>query len=331
MRRILLNDRIIGLSKDYSKNLFKTRNNGRGRKFITPKEGLTKLEQKLRNVKKNVKYADYVKKIIDNYTILNCIKPQYFNSLHHRYFDSLSETELSTNIKINKVTKKFHEWVVEAMRYDAVRDKEFLPYVNKLGIKSCIYCNAQFAITTVNIEEELSGKYELDHFYAKSKYPYLSTSFFNLQPCCSHCNKTKNDKPSLFNLYTNDYKKLELFSFYLEKKSMIKYMLSHNEVDLKIVFECISSELKDNHEELFHISELYEQHKDVVEEIIWKAKIYNKSYKETLSKSFSNFFPNTNGLNRFILGNYDNSNEIHKRPLAKLVQDVARQLEIIKK
>jgi len=34
-------------------------------------------------------------------------------------------------------------------------------------------------------------------------------------------------------------------------------------------------------------------------------------------------------VNRFILGTYDKPEDIHKRPLAKLTQDVAKQLGII--
>ena len=80
MRRIFITPNIIELSKDYSKNLFKDRNQGRGRRFSMPIEELNKLESNLRtNLFLN--YANYVKRIIDHYGILNSIKPQYFDSL----------------------------------------------------------------------------------------------------------------------------------------------------------------------------------------------------------------------------------------------------------
>ena len=34
-------------------------------------------------------------------------------------------------------------------------------------------------------------------------------------------------------------------------------------------------------------------------------------------------------VNRFIIGNYDREEDMLKRPLAKLIQDVAKQLELI--
>ena len=39
--------------------------------------------------------------------------------------------------------------------------------------------------------------------------------------------------------------------------------------------------------------------------------------------------PHESDWNRFVLGNYDREEDIHKRPLAKLVQDVAKQLGVI--
>jgi hypothetical protein len=110
---------------------------------------------------------------------------------------------------------------------------------------------------------------------------------------------------------------------------MLRYLLTQNEEELVIIFNGLDLNLKTDHENLFHISELYNQHKDIVEEIIWKSRIYNKSYKDSLSDSFSKLFPHTSNFNRFILGNYDNPGEIHKRPMSKLIQDIARQLGVI--
>lgn len=38
-----------------------------------------------------------------------------------------------------------------------------------------------------------NGYYDLDHGKPKAKYPYLCTSFFNLQPACPSCNRKKSD------------------------------------------------------------------------------------------------------------------------------------------
>lgn len=336
MRRILISPSISRLSKEYDDNLF---NKGRRNNFRKPinSDGnsgyLFDLEDYLRNDCNLPIYANYTRNIIDRYGEVNTLKPTEFDDYYNTHFN-ISEADLSQNVtppngNTKFDNKEFYNLIVEAMRYDAVRDKDFLPFVKKIGIRSCVYCNAQFSITTERNNGKLSGMFELDHFYPKSKYPFLSTSFFNLQPCCSHCNKTKLDRPSLFSLYTTDYSTIEPFTFSLDKKSILNYLLTQDEEELVIIFNSVDLSLKQNHEDLFHITELYTQHKDIVEELIWKAKVYNKSYKDSLSDSFSKLFPSTTNFNRFILGNYDNPKDIHKRPMAKLVQDIAKQLGVI--
>lgn len=335
MRRILISSYILRLSKEYNDSLF----NERGVRFRKPINNvgnsgyLIDLEDYLRIDCNLPNLADYTQRIINRYNEINILQPNNFEYYYNTYFN-LSKLELATivsppNGNNRFAEKEFYKLITEAMRYDAVRDIEFLPFVKKMGIKSCVYCNAQFSITTERKNGNLSGMFELDHFYPKSKYPFLSTSFFNLQPCCSHCNKTKSDRPALFSLYTSDYNSLEPFSFSLDKKSMLRYLLTQDEDELVISFNSVDLNLKINHEDLFHITELYKQHKDIIEELIWKSKVYNKSYKDSLSDSFAKLFPNSSNFNRFILGNYDKPKDIHRRPLAKMVQDIAKELGII--
>jgi 5-methylcytosine-specific restriction endonuclease McrA len=335
MRSILISSHIIQLSEDYRNNLFKNRNANFNKPINSDGVSgiLIDLEDYLRVDCILPLYADYVQTIIEKYSTIITLQPNNFQKFNDDYF-SLTQIDLTTKVippvgNTRFERKQLYELIVDAMRYDAVRDKEYLTYVKKIGIKTCIYCNAQFSVTTEGNNQSLSGKYELDHFYPKSKYPFLSTSFFNLLLCCSHCNKTKANRIPLFNLYATDYKFIEPFFFSLDKRSILRYLLTQNEEELVILFNCLDLELKTDHENLFNISEIYSQHKDIVEEIIWKSKIYNKSYKDSLSDSFSKLFPKTSNFNRFILGNYDNPREIHKRPLSKLIQDIARQLGVI--
>ena len=66
-----------------------------------------------------------------------------------------------------------------------------------------------------------------------------------------------------------------------------------------------------------------------MEELILKAEIYTKSYKETLVNSFGKIFSNVSITNRIIIGNYSAEDEIHNRPMAKFTQDIAKQLGLI--
>ena len=230
-----------------------------------------------------------------------------------------------------KKEKKFYKMIVDAMRYDYVQESIYANVMDSLGIRTCVYCNAQYAFSYS------SGKirfinYELDHWLPKSKYPYLCTSFYNLQPSCPKCNKSKLDEDVVlpFCLYTHDANKLYPFKFSIDNVSCAQYLLSHNRDVLRIAFASDEDGLKENMEQLFGISHQYQAHKDIAEEILWKSKIYNKTILDIYQDSFKELGFRKSDFNRFVLSNYDREEDILKRPLSKMMQDIAKQLGIIK-
>lgn len=77
---------------------------------------------------------------------------------------------------------------------------------------------------------------------------------------------------------------------------------------------------------VFDVQGIYDTQKDIVEELITKSEIYTKSYKESLINSFGEILNNTNISNRIITGNHMEPENIHKRPMARFMQDLAHQL-----
>lgn len=59
----------------------------------------------------------------------------------------------------------------------------------RLGLRTCPYCNANYTRASAK------GRFraDLEHFFPKSKYPYLSVTLYNLFPSCHTCNKLKSD------------------------------------------------------------------------------------------------------------------------------------------
>lgn len=85
-----------------------------------------------------------------------------------------------------------------------------------------------------------------------------------------------------------------------------------------------------NHQDRFHIDQIYSEFTDTAEEIIWKAKIYNKTYREQLMSEFKKLFPNGMiDFPRFFYGFYIGEEEILKRPLTKLMQDFAKEMGLL--
>lgn len=279
-------------------------------------------------------YAGYVQCIINYFDQILKLKMEDFNTFIKDHL-SFYTVDLSSNkwfkAKRNDVYKgSFYKTLVNKMRYNSVRKNEYINAINEIGIRTCVYCNAEYTpIYTSN--GKCKARFEADHFYSKDKYPFLCISFYNLLPCCPYCNKTKNKYPSFFYLYTNDYRKLSPFQFSLEKNSIIDYKRNYDASKLKICIDCNEAGLLKNHNDRFHIENLYSSFKNEAEEILWKAMTRNRSYMEQLKASYSYIFGSFDvDQIRFLYGFYKKRSDIHKRPLTKMKQDIAKQLKILK-
>jgi hypothetical protein len=333
MRRIKITDKLKLEVINFNEKLFiSTRTEG----FEHPKHRLEKIyrDKKLNRYSKHKKY---IKKIIDEYDNILNANPAKMESLIKEFDSILQGADLAKKVPDKRIS--FHEKIVWALRYEDLRNKEYPEYLQSSYIRACIYCNCQ---STIVIErtfynkkkrkiKDVQAKLQLDHFYPKSKYPFLATSFFNLYPTCANCNLAKGDRKSLFQLYTltDD---LDLFNFWLDNKSLLKYWMKFDIKDLKVIFEAKNSaiEMSKNHNELFQIQAIYDKQIDVAEELAIKARANPETYRRILTKEFEKLFPDSSIIDRIIVGNYTKPEETHKRPLSKYSQDIAIQLKLIK-
>lgn len=329
MRRIKITSPLLAKAQKFSSVLFdKTRLDN----FEKPKVRLEKL-YKSRFLNHHPKYKEYVLKIITEYSRILVADPQDMEQLIREFELLVPSNRVDKEFK----NKKFYEYVVTALRYEDLREKEFPNYLREsMAIKACVYCNSQ---STHVIEKkyydkkkrkvkEVLAKLQLDHFYPKSKYPFLATSFFNLYPCCANCNLAKGNKTSLFQLYTtND--DLDVFSFQINNLSIIKYLNSGDLNDIDVSFNSVDKLLIENHNELFQIQAVYDEYKDLGEELILKAQANPKKYKQMLVRQLPKLFQDESVINRLLIGNYGKPDEVHKRSMSKYTQDIARELGII--
>lgn len=325
MRRIKNSDALKNEVLAFNEGLFVSTQK---REFRHPKERLKILRRsKDKAAKYDLLESDivvYLKKIEDEYDrILNADGKEMKKLIR----------EFNRIIHSDRITKAFHESVINAMQYSSLRQLKFPQLFRKMNIKTCVYCHSQF---TLVVSKEGSVKWrallQLDHKYAKSKYPFLCTSFYNLYPICANCNLSKSDKPISFELYVED-DNLDLLHFGLTKKSVVKYWQSKNADDLEVKIKSVNGNTKllDIYGKMFNIKQIYELQKDIVEELVHKAEVYNRSYKGTLVESFKKLFPDQSMINRLLIGNYDKSSEMLKRPMAKFVQEIARDIKLIPK
>ncbi len=213
-------------------------------------------------------------------------------------------------------------------------DKPYNAYelIKLLNISICPYCNRN---SIYNIFNEKKRTSELDHFYPQSKYPFFAISFYNLVPSCKVCNKIKldNDDKKYINPYDIRFDMNQNMKFSLKIKDS-SFIHSVNGIGLDYKFSNnIEKDEKcriENNLEDFKLKDLYDNHKDIVLELIQKREIYPDSYIDDLFHQYEGtLFKNREDVLRHITGGYIEDKDINKRPLSKLIKDISEELDLI--
>jgi len=117
--------------------------------------------------------------------------------------------------KVSCLYPKIFHHLENIFNYELLRKNFGLRIIKSSNVEICPYCNKRSIECTL-------GKYvtatpDLDHFYPKSKYPFLSISLYNLVPSCNYCNqKFKHNRdtyPDYLNPLVEGIEKQRLFSY----------------------------------------------------------------------------------------------------------------------
>lgn len=198
--------------------------------------------------------------------------------------------------------------------------------VNTLDVNVCPYCNRSFINTTQKRKERNYRTCQLDHFFPKSKYPYLALSFYNLIPVCGTCNHLKGEEsfedfPSPYELKTTD--ELAIFKLKLQNADL----MSKDGVQIKL--ESVYSAFKIDAP--IPLASLYEYHNDLALEIIQKKYIYTDERIAELFNSFPDLFYSEREVKQLLVGNYLDPDDFNKRTLSKLTHDIMVDVGWLKK
>ncbi|MFC0777894.1 hypothetical protein [Flavobacterium sp. HJSW_4] len=250
------------------------------------------------------------------------------NSLELEKFKKAFDAIIPVNTMRMDSHKAFRNKLIDILGYKILRDNFYPDYFEKIGIRSCVYCNSQYALTVRKVDGIKCAKFQIDHFLSKSDYPCFSISFYNLYPVCGSCNNSKSTKTLKFKLYSDsfkDYNKSD-FKFLLDKKSLLKYRVNGIDSELKIIFNDGISDFNN----VLAVEGIYNTQKDIAEEIVLKSMIYNRAYTDSLRRSLEKLYHDKSPMiERLLVGNYLDEKDIHKRPMAKFIQDIAKQLKLI--
>lgn len=195
--------------------------------------------------------------------------------------------------EFGKIPKKQSGTLVkEVFRYDTFSKRDVVFDILKTeNVSVCPYCNRQYIFTL----DDNTVRAQFDHYYPKSIYPYLAVSIFNLIPCCSICNQTKQSLDTYENpiLYPFEDEFGDEARFRMDSND-IKYLQGMTD-NFKIYLnlnEISGDKLKKikNQNGRLRLEEFYEMHKDYVKDIARNHYLYSDDRINELMNMFPNLF-----------------------------------------
>lgn len=160
-------------------------------------------------------------------------------------------------------------------------------FCKKIGVNVCVYCNRQYIYTVGDVYNKIDRP-EIDHFFPKSNYPYLSCSLYNFIPSCHTCNHGKRDYgEGILYPYNDEFGKgypfRVKFSDNLEKS---KSLINVENIDVYISRPYCKFSLEDylickkclsinTSKKTFHLEEIYNKHKLDLKDLLTRYRNYN--------------------------------------------------------
>lgn len=265
--------------------------------------------------------------------------PKIGDTLLKKYNDAIRTPKKDRMKEQNSITKHFEHYSKIFNYESGVKNLKKIKYdlLQKLNVKVCPYCNRNYTLTLKKAENGVNLRPDFDHFFAKSMYPILALSFYNLIPSCAICNRNLKGSEE-FSLKTHCHPYLEDFgtnaTFQYNPKSVNQALGIDDCCEIKLDIE--PNTPKDMREkiekniEVFGLNGIYSEHGDIVAEIITKYYKTNGKYLESLEQLF-NGKVSSSELYRLAFGNYEKEVDFGKRPMAKLTSDIVKQLKLDKR
>jgi hypothetical protein len=202
----------------------------------------------------------------------------------------------------------------------------------KLGRNTCTYCNRLYTNTVVKKDVKANNmnnrgritRPQFDHWFAKSKYPLLGLSYYNLIPSCSVCNSSiKGD--AVFDLATHAHP-------YLTKEEDFKFSFNFKNVaENNVTIKNVTGPKIERLLNEFKINEVYNAHSALeLKDLLDLKYKYNENYINTLfNESFATLGVKKEEAYRLIFGVEHDEVDFHKRPFSKFKKDILEEFKVI--
>ena len=237
----------------------------------------------------------------------------------------------------NKIGKKDDNRIKSFFNYDKSKINNSSPLISKLQPKiskffqenievhTCYYCNIDF-INTFKKNNETKNAFTLDHVLEKADFPFLVLSLYNLVPSCYVCNSKVKDSKISFKDFSPTNKDFD-FDERVKFKSFISNpnLQIEKEEDFYIKLIENYSNKYDEYIKSLNLNDRYDYHKYKVLEMIQKRR----EYPDSRIKELSDLTKKTQEeIKQDLFGIYI-LEDLHKRPLSKLIKDISEELDLI--
>lgn len=283
---------------------------------------------------------------VDAKNILNNNHKKLYRMLYDTATGSLNIAEVKRLLLADRQTMKKYisrlgdyssnkqlsdELLDSIFRYDRYSQRMVaIKILTKMKVTVCPYCNRQYIFTLSNGQV----RPQFDHYYPKSRYPYLALSLYNMIPSCSICNMAKSSLDTLATpiIYPFEEEMGSEAQFKIKRKKGGNFVRMLQGISNEFVIDLDTTNAKNetiivNQMVKLHLNDLYNEHKEYIMDII-KSKYINSSERiNELLISFPALFDSYEDVKSLLYMTNIQKESWGNRPLSKLTYDIDRQLE----
>lgn len=228
--------------------------------------------------------------------------------------------------------KKSDELLDFVFRYESFSKRgQAFSLLKDMDVNVCPYCNRIYTVTLT--ENGHRSRPQFDHYLSKSKYPYFAVSLLNLIPSCGLCNQAKSDREDRI-LYPYFEEMGTDVMFRTKAENGLTYLTGCPSAEEEFSIELeetdsVTSELKEkvkNSKDVFHLTQLYNEHKDYVLYLYRKRYMFSDEYLQMICDSFPEMAGKFDEMKGLLYLMDLEKEQWGRRPLAKLTHDIDLQI-----
>ena len=205
-------------------------------------------------------------------------------------------------------------------------------FTRKVGVDCCPYCNRTY-ITTLGTDNKKLVRSDIDHFLAKSKYPYFRFSFYNLVPSCVICNRNaKGKSETKLDCHIHPY--IEGFgdkAKFVYKPMSYKGAVGRGESKIKFAYYGDRNENKKikGNVKLFRLEEQYSIHQKELNHLIQLKEVHSRAYLQDILEKYDGLINSKEEAYLLAFGKEYNHALDYEQPLSKFTRDILEDLGML--